>query len=59
MKTTDWFHRDIDPINEGEYEVTTQYWPWPHRVQWTKEKKWDSELPIEQWRGLLNTDITK
>ena len=50
---TDWFPIDIDPVNEGEYEVTSSKWPWPHRVEWTKKKGWgDIKVDLIQWRGL-------
>ena len=50
---TDWFPGDIDPVNEGEYEVMSTSWPWPHRVMWTKKDGWDiTGGPILEWRGL-------
>ena len=49
---TDWFPGDVDPLNEGEYDVQTRAWPWPHRVLWTKATGWDTTEPVEQWRGL-------
>jgi hypothetical protein len=49
---TDWFPGDIDPVNEGEYDVETEHWPWPHRVLWSNETGWDSIEPVLQWRGL-------
>lgn len=55
---TDWFSGDVEPVNEGEYDVITDHWPWPHRIMWTKKKGWDSTEPVQQWRG-LNMRITE
>jgi hypothetical protein len=49
---TDWFPGDVEPVNEGEYDIMTDHWPWPHRVLWTKKLGWDSMEPVNQWRGL-------
>ena len=49
---TDWFPGDVDPVNEGDYDVMTRSWPWPHRTLWTKKKGWDTTEPVIQWRGL-------
>jgi hypothetical protein len=48
---TEWFPFDLDPVNEGEYEVMSTGWPWPHRAVWTAATGW-GELKIDQWRGL-------
>ena len=48
---TDWFPFDMDPVYEGEYEVMSTKWPWPHRAAWTAENGWGS-IQIDQWRGL-------
>lgn len=47
---TDWFPADVEPVYEGEYEVTGPSWPWPHRIEWNKKTGWAME--IDQWRGL-------
>jgi hypothetical protein len=47
---TEWFPADVEPVNEGEYEVLSGHWPWPHRALWTKKQGWG--ITIEQWRGL-------
>ena len=50
---TDWFPAEIDPTYEGEYEVKTASWPWPHRLLWKQETGWDiSGGPVLEWRGL-------
>ena len=49
---TDWYPRETNPVNEGEYDVMTRSWPWPHRVLWTEKKGWDTAEPVTQWRGL-------
>ena len=50
---TDWFPADVDPVHEGEYEVQTKSWPWPHRMLWTTKRGWEiTHEPIVQWRGL-------
>jgi hypothetical protein len=49
---TDWFPGDISPVNEGEYDVVTAHWPWPHRVLWSNETGWDIHEPVTKWRGL-------
>ena len=48
---TDWFPVGIDPVNEGEYDVITTSWPWPHRAEWTKKNGWGT-VQVDQWRGL-------
>jgi hypothetical protein len=48
---TEWFPYDLAPVHEGEYEVMTTKWPWPHRAEWTKEYGWGM-LDVDQWRGL-------
>jgi hypothetical protein len=48
---TEWFPFDLDPVNEGEYEVMSTAWPWPHRADWAKKNGW-GDLQIDQWRGL-------
>jgi hypothetical protein len=48
---TEWFPFDLDPVNEGEYEVMSTAWPWTHRVEWTKANSWGA-VKINQWRGL-------
>ena len=48
---TEWFPFDLDPVNEGEYEVMSVAWPWTHRVVWTKKNGWGA-VKIDQWRGL-------
>jgi hypothetical protein len=48
---TEWFPFDLEPVYEGEYEVMTRSWPWPHRSEWTKKKGWGS-VEVDQWRGL-------
>lgn len=51
---TDWFPADIDPVNEGEYEVQVKTWPWEFRCEWSNEHGWllDQGVTIVQWRGL-------
>lgn len=49
---TDWFTADINPVHEGEYEVISSKWPWPHRAEWTEKSGWRSAVCIEKWRGL-------
>ena len=48
---TEWFPFDLAPVHEGEYEVMSTSWPWPHRCIWTKVTGW-GEMKIDQWRGL-------
>ena len=48
---TEWFPFDLDPVNEGEYEVMSTAWPWTHRAAWAKKNGW-GDLQIDQWRGL-------
>lgn len=48
---TDWFPGDVEPVNEGEYEVMSSAWPWPHRVLWTKKDGWET-ADHTKWRGL-------
>jgi hypothetical protein len=48
---TEWFPFDLDPVHEGEYEVMSSTWPWPHRVIWLANTGW-GEMKIDQWRGL-------
>ena len=49
---TDWFTVDLDPVHEGEYEVISSKWPWPHRAEWTEKNGWGSAVHVEKWRGL-------
>jgi hypothetical protein len=49
---TAWFPATIEPVHEGEYEVMSKSWPWPHRADWSKEYGWGKALHVEQWRGL-------
>jgi len=49
---TNWFPAEIVPVNEGEYEVMSTKWPWPHRAEWSKKLGWGSAVHVEQWRGL-------
>lgn len=51
---TEWFPVTIDPVHEGYYEVKLTTWPWPERVEWTKESGWflDKPFQVEKWRGL-------
>jgi len=48
---TAWFPAEIVPVNEGEYEVMSTKWPWPHRAEWSKKSGWGN-IQIDQWRGL-------
>lgn len=52
---TEWFLADVEPVNEGEYEVLSDHWPWPHRALWTKKLGWG--IIIEQWRGLKDKPL--
>jgi hypothetical protein len=49
---TAWFPATIEPVHEGEYEVMSKSWPWPHRADWSKEYGWGKAVHVEQWRGL-------
>ena len=51
---TDWFPVEIDPVHEGYYDVQIKSWPWPDRIEWTKESGWfvDKGIKITHWRGL-------
>lgn len=49
---TDWFPADVEPTYDGEYEVMSSAWPWPHRETWSKKKGWETVINIEKWRGL-------
>lgn len=48
---TEWFPFDLVPVYEGEYEVMSTSWPWPHRAEWSEKYGWGS-VKIDQWRGL-------
>ena len=48
---TEWFPSEINPVHEGEYEVMSTSWPWPHRAEWSKKHGWGA-VKINQWRGL-------
>lgn len=49
---TDWFPVEVDPVHEGEYDVMSTKWPWPHRAEWSRKNGWGSAIHVEQWRGL-------
>ena len=51
---TEWFPGDVDPVNEGFYDCKIETWPWPDRIEWTKESGWfvDKGVKITAWRGL-------
>lgn len=48
---TEWFPFDLDPVNEGEYEVMSSSWPWVTRAVWSRRTGW-GKMQIDQWRGL-------
>jgi hypothetical protein len=48
---TDWFDKKVKPVRVGLYEVKTESWPFPQKVEWTG-RKWATPNKISEWRGI-------
>ena len=58
---TDWYPKDIKPVREGVYEITSEAWPFVQRALWNG-KTWFTmdvdtfeytiKAKINQWRGI-------
>jgi len=50
---TDWFNSGFKPQYKGVYEVKTDAWPFPHKMEWSG-KKWKGDGKVTEWRGLAH-----
>ena len=61
IETTDWYPKDIKPVREGLYEITSEAWPFVQRAFWNGKSwftmdidtfKYTIKAKIDQWRGI-------
>lgn len=61
VEVTDWYPKNIKPVRDGLYEITTESWPFVQKALWNG-KQWFTldvdtfeytiKAKIDQWRGV-------